>query len=83
MCYRSDELTLEVMLGHNTVKRIKEGLRMSKAELAGKAGLSPLTIDRIEEGCICRIETKRKIIMALGMNLSEKDKISRRLKRNF
>ena len=48
---------------------------MSKAELARKAGISPLTIDKIEKGCNCRIETKRKIILALGYDLSEKDKI--------
>jgi len=48
---------------------------MSKAELARKAGLSPLTIDRIEKGRSCRMESKRKIILALGYDLSEKDKI--------
>ncbi len=62
-------------MGQNTVKQIREGLYMSKAELARKAGVSPLTIDRIKKGCICRIETKRKIILALGRDLSEKDKI--------
>jgi DNA-binding XRE family transcriptional regulator len=48
---------------------------MSKAELARKAGVSPLTIDRIERGKNCRMETRRKIILALGYNLSDKDKI--------
>lgn len=62
-------------MGHNNVKRIREGLYMSKSELARKAGVSPLTIDRIEKGCKCRIETKRKIMLALGRDLSYKDKI--------
>ena len=48
---------------------------MSKAELARKAGISPLTIDRIERGKDCRLETKRKIILALGYSLDEKDKV--------
>ena len=48
---------------------------MSKAELARKAGVSPLTIDRVEKGMNCRMETKRKIILALGYKLSDKDKI--------
>jgi DNA-binding XRE family transcriptional regulator len=48
---------------------------MSKAELARKAGVSPLTIDRIEKGENCRMETKRKIILALGYDLSDKDKL--------
>ena len=57
------------------MKEIREQLLMSKAELARKAGVSPLTIDRIEKGKTCRMETKRKIILALGYKLSNKDKI--------
>ncbi len=48
---------------------------MSKAELARKAGVSTLTIDRIERGENCRMDTKRKIILALGYKLSEKSKV--------
>lgn len=36
---------------------------------------TPLTIDRIEKGERCRMETKRKIIVALGYDLSDKDKV--------
>ena len=66
---------LEEKLGQNIVREIREELLMSKAELARKAGVSPLTIDRIEKGKNCRMETKRKIILALGYNLSDKGKI--------
>ena len=62
-------------MGRNIVKEIREELLMSKAELARKAGVSPLTIDRIEKGMNCRMETRRKIILALGYSLSDKDKI--------
>ena len=62
-------------MGQNTVKQIRLELHMSKAELARKARVSPLTIDRIEKGCKCRIETKRKIMLALGRDLSDKYKI--------
>ena len=62
-------------MGQNTVKKIREELLLSKAELARKAGVSPLTIDRIERGKDCRMETKRKIILALGYQLSEKNKL--------
>lgn len=48
---------------------------MSKAELARKANISPITIGRIENGMPCRMETQRKIILALNYNLSDKDKI--------
>ncbi|MBL7175578.1 MAG: helix-turn-helix domain-containing protein [Desulfobacteraceae bacterium] len=62
-------------MARNVVKDIREELLMSKAELTRKAGVSPLTIDRIEKGKSCRMETKRKIILALGYNLSDKHKI--------
>ena len=48
---------------------------MSKAELARKARLSLLTIDRVEQGKNCRMETKRKLVLALGYSISEKGKI--------
>lgn len=64
-------------MSHNSVRKIREELLMSKAELARKAGVSPLTIDRIEKGKNCRMETKRKIILALGYDLSDKNRIFR------
>ena len=48
---------------------------MSKAELARKAGLSTLTIDRVEAGRPCRLDTKRKILLALEMKVSDKDRV--------
>jgi DNA-binding XRE family transcriptional regulator len=65
----------EDTLGRNIVRKIREELLMSKAELARKAGVSSLTIDRIEKGKSCRMETKRKIILALGYDLTEKAKV--------
>jgi len=62
-------------VARNLVKEIREENLMSKAELARKAGVSPLTIDRVEKGMNCRMETKRKIILALGYKLSDKHKI--------
>lgn len=62
-------------MGQNKVKKMREQLLLSKAELARKAGVSPLTIDRIEKGKDCRMETKRKIILALGCDLRDKNKI--------
>ena len=59
----------------NRVKIIRESLLMSKTELARKANVSPITIARIEKGMPCRLETQRKIILALGFNLSDKQKI--------
>ena len=59
----------------NNVKTIREQRLMSKAELARLAGVSSVTIDRIERGADCRMETKRKILIALGFDLSEKEKV--------
>jgi DNA-binding XRE family transcriptional regulator len=59
----------------NNVKRLREDRLLTKAELARKAGVSTLTIDRVEAGLPCRMDTKRKIILALGMTVAEKDKV--------
>ena len=63
------------MIHKNKVKLIRESKLMSKAELARKAGVSVLTVDRVEKGESCRLETMRKIILALGYSLEEKDKV--------
>jgi hypothetical protein len=49
----------KVKVEANNVLHIREGLLMSKAELARRAGLSVLTIDRVEKGMTCRMDTKR------------------------
>ena len=59
----------------NNVRKIREGLLMSKAELARRAKLSVLTIDRVEKGLACRMDTKRKIILSLGLKLSDRNKV--------
>ena len=59
----------------NSVKEIRESFLISKAELAKMANISVLTLTRIEHGKPCRLETKRKILTALGLKLSDKDKV--------
>ena len=59
----------------NKVAVIREEKMMSKSELARKAGVSVQTIDRIERGESCRLDTKRKIIRALGYGLEEREKV--------
>ena len=59
----------------NNVRKIREGLLLSKAELARRANISVLTIDRVEKGMACRMDTKRKIILSLGLKLSDRDKV--------
>ena len=62
-------------MSRNNVQCFREALMMSKAALARKAGLSALTIDRVESGRPCRLDTKRKILLALGMKVTEKDQV--------
>jgi DNA-binding XRE family transcriptional regulator len=59
----------------NNLKKLREAKLMSKAELARLAGVSAVTIDRIERGEQCRVETKRKIILALGFALTDREKV--------
>jgi ribosome-binding protein aMBF1 (putative translation factor) len=51
----------------NNVRKLRMERMMSKAELARRAGLSTLTVDRVERGMSCRMDTKRKILEALGL----------------
>jgi len=69
----------EVQAGKARTKRVKNNVRkirmekmMSKAELARRAGMSTLTIDRVERGLPCRMDTKRKILEALGLKPADR-----------
>jgi predicted transcriptional regulator len=59
----------------NSPKKTIDSLLMSKAELARKANISHVTIARIENGMPCRLETKRKVILALEHKISNKNKM--------
>jgi DNA-binding XRE family transcriptional regulator len=59
----------------NSLKEIRESFMISKTELARSSNISSLTLTRIEQGRPCRVETKRKILLALGLKISEKNKV--------
>jgi DNA-binding XRE family transcriptional regulator len=59
----------------NRVRKIREAKMMSKAELARKADVTVQTIHRIENGNECRMDTKRKIILALGFDLANRTRV--------
>lgn len=63
------------MKAPNNVKEHRENLMMSKAELARKAGISVQTLNRIERGEVCRVDTQRKILEALNLTVADKSKI--------
>ncbi len=56
----------------NNVRKMRTERMMSKAELARRAGMSTLTIDRVERGFPCRMDTKRKILEALGLKATDR-----------
>ena len=66
----------------NRVQKFRESQLLGKAELARRAGVSESTIDRVEAGHGCRMETKRKILFALGLSLQESTKLFQRPRRN-
>ena len=59
----------------NQVKRLRIDRMFSKAELARRAGLSVLTVDRVEKGYGCRMDTKRKLLDALGLSLGDRVRV--------
>ena len=50
---------------------------MTQAQLARKANLDRRTIHSVEKGMNCRMDTKRKIVLALGFAFDQKDKVFR------
>jgi DNA-binding XRE family transcriptional regulator len=59
----------------NRLRETRIEKMMSKAELARRANLSVLTIDRVEKGLGCRMDTKRKILEALGLSLADRVRV--------
>ena len=59
----------------NSIKEMRESLMISKTELARKANISSITLTRVEQGKPSRMGTKRKILLALGLKLSDKNKV--------
>ncbi len=76
MPVRSSRIPSRVSRGvPNNVQRLREEQLLTKAELARRARISALTLSRIEGGAECRVDTKRKIILALGMQPSDRAKV--------
>jgi DNA-binding XRE family transcriptional regulator len=63
------------MNSQNKLRKIRESKMLSKTELAKMAGISPLTVDRIEKGKSCRLATQRKILQALGLKITQKSRV--------
>ena len=59
----------------NRVRELREDRLMTQAQLARKARVAPRTIHSVEKGMNCRMDTKRKILLALGFPFDQKDKV--------
>ncbi|MCX6112661.1 MAG: helix-turn-helix transcriptional regulator [Proteobacteria bacterium] len=71
----AEDNNVAVVAKRSKLRRYREENLVSKAELSRKAGISPITLGRIEEGYPCRIDTKRKILNALGLIAKDKNLI--------
>jgi DNA-binding XRE family transcriptional regulator len=66
----------------NRVREIRENRLMTQAQLARKAKVALRTIHSVEKGMNCRMDTKRKILLALGLRFEDKDRVFPPLKRS-
>ena len=57
----------------NRVREIREDRLMTQAQLARKAKVALRTIHSVEKGMNCRMDTKRKILLALGLRFEDKE----------
>ena len=59
----------------NRVRELRENKLMTQAQLARKARVALRTIHSVEKGMNCRMDTKRKILMALGVPFEHKGQV--------
>ena len=59
----------------NRVRELRENKLMTQAQLARKAKVALRTIHSVEKGMNCRMDTKRKILLALGLRFEDKDMV--------
>ncbi len=59
----------------NRVRELRENKLMTQAQLAKKARVALRTIHSVEKGMNCRMDTKRKILLALGLRFEDKSQV--------
>ncbi len=67
----------------NRVRELRENKLMTQAQLARKAKVALRTIHSVEKGMNCRMDTKRKILLALGLRFEDKDLVFPPLRRQI
>jgi DNA-binding XRE family transcriptional regulator len=74
---RSNEIRM------NRVRELRENRLMTQAQLARKAKVALRTIHSVEKGMNCRMDTKRKILLALGLRFEDKDHVFPPMRSSF
>ena len=59
----------------NRVREMRENKLMTQSQLARKARVALRTIHSVEKGMNCRMDTKRKILLALGLRFEDKEMV--------
>ncbi len=59
----------------NRVRELRENKLMTQAQLAKKARVALRTIHSVEKGMNCRMDTKRKILIAPGFRFEDKSQV--------
>jgi DNA-binding XRE family transcriptional regulator len=70
-----DQMGAEEPRVPNRVRELRENKLMTQAQLARKAKVALRTIHSVEKGMNCRMDTKRKILLALGLSFEDKDQV--------
>jgi len=70
-----DQMGVEEPRVPNRVRELRENKLMTQAQLARKAKVALRTIHSVEKGMNCRMDTKRKILLALGLSFEDKDQV--------
>ncbi len=70
-----DGIGIRPELRKNRVRELRENRLMTQAQLARKAKVALRTIHSVEKGMNCRMDTKRKILLALGLRFEDKDRV--------
>jgi DNA-binding XRE family transcriptional regulator len=71
----ANQSTQEPKRMRNRVREFREDRLMTQAQLAKKARVALRTIHSVEKGMNCRMDTKRKILLALGLRFEDKDQV--------
>ena len=66
---------MQVQPKRNRVRELRENKLMTQAQLARKAKVALRTIHSVEKGMNCRMDTKRKILLALGIPFEQKGEV--------